>query len=121
MALQNTNPTTTAAWQKLKENYNNTKDLKVKDLFKDDENRAKKLTIEDKDFLFDYSKHRITEDTVKHLLELANEVNLKDAIKSYFKGEPINQTEGRAVLHTALRAKESDSVLVDGENIIPEI
>ena len=121
MALQNTNPTTTAAWQKLKENYNNTKDLKVKDLFKDDENRAKKLTIEDKDFLFDYSKHRITEDTVKHLIELANEVNLKDAIKSYFKGEPINQTEGRAVLHTALRAKESDSVLVDGENIIPEI
>lgn len=121
MALQNTNPTTTAAWQKLQENYNNTKNLKVKDLFKDDENRAKKLTIKDNDFLFDYSKNRITEDTVKHLLELANQVGLKGAIQSYFKGEPINKTEGRAVLHTALRAKESDTVLVDDENIIPEI
>tara|TARA_R110002049_G_scaffold309132_1_gene517446 strand:+ start:1164 stop:2810 length:1647 start_codon:yes stop_codon:yes gene_type:complete len=121
MALQNTNPTQTNAWKKLQENYNNTKNIQVKTLFKEDVNRAKKFTLQDDDFLFDYSKNRVTEETMQHLLELANEVNLKGAIHSYFKGDLINQTEGRAVLHTALRAKKTDTVLVDGENVMPEV
>ncbi len=121
MALQNTNPTKTNAWKKLQKNYDKTKNLLLKNLFEEDVNRAKKFTVQNDDFLFDYSKNRITENTIKYLLELANEVNLKEAIESYFKGEPINQTENRAVLHTALRAKQSDTILVNRENIIPEV
>lgn len=121
MALQNTNPTKTNAWKKLQENYTKTKNLQVKNLFAEDSKRAEKFTLKNDDFLFDYSKNRITEETMQHLLELANEVNLKGAIDSYFKGDLINQTEGRAVLHTALRAKKTDTVVVDGENVMPEV
>ncbi|MCK0157433.1 glucose-6-phosphate isomerase [Cellulophaga sp. F20128] len=121
MALQNTNPTKTNAWKKLQENYTKTKNLQVKNLFAEDSKRAEKFTLKNDDFLFDYSKNRITEETMQHLLELANEVNLKGAIESYFKGDLINQTEGRAVLHTALRAKKTDTVVVDGENVMPEV
>ena len=79
------------------------------------------MTLLWNDFLVDYSKNRITEKTLKLLFELAEEVGLKEAISSYFKGDAINQTEGRAVLHTALRAKHDDEVHVDGENVVPEV
>ena len=71
--------------------------------------------------LNDFSKNRITEETMQLLLQLSEEVNLKEAIQKYFDGDAINQTEGRAVLHTALRAKKSDTVLVDGKNVIEEV
>jgi len=121
MALPTINPTTTEAWKKLQQHYQETKDVHLKELFSKEENRGKKLSILWNDFLVDYSKNRITDKTLKLLLELADEVGLKDAIKSYFGGELINQTEGRAVLHTALRAKKGDKVLVDGVNIIDEV
>jgi len=121
MSLQNTNPTETAAWQKLTQHFNDTRGGHLKDLFSSDKSRAKKFTLKWNDFLVDFSKNRISEETLQLLLQLAEEVQLKDAINKQFAGEIINQTEGRAVLHTALRAKKTDTVLVDNENVIPEV
>lgn len=121
MALPTINPTTTNAWKKLQQHYQETKDVHLRELFSKEEDRGKKLSILWNDFLVDYSKNRITDKTLKLLLELADEVGLKDAIKSYFDGELINQTEGRAVLHTALRAKKGDKVFVDHVNIVDEV
>ena len=121
MALPNINPTSTDSWKKLKEHFNDVKDVHMKDLFAEDKDRANKFTIKWDDFYVDFSKNRITSETFKYLLELADEVKLKEAIESQFSGEIINQTEGRAVLHTALRAPESYNVKVDGENVVPEV
>ena len=121
MALNKINPTQTEIWKKLSEHYKETKDVQLKSLFSSDENRAMDFSIEWNDFLFDYSKNRITEETMRLLLQLAKEVDLDDAIQKYFNGDLINETEGRAVLHTALRAKKEDTVLVDGENVMPEV
>jgi glucose-6-phosphate isomerase len=121
MALPNVNPTTTTSWQKLKDHFESVKDVHMKDLFAQDKERANKFTIEWDDFYVDFSKNRITEETLKYLLELAEEVKLKDAIKSQFSGEIINETEGRAVLHTALRAPKDADFKVDGVNVMPEI
>jgi len=121
MALPNINPTSTNSWKKLKEHFNDLKDVHMKDLFAEDKDRANKFTIKWDDFYVDFSKNRITSETFKYLLELADDVNLKAAIESQFSGEIINQTEGRAVLHTALRAPESYNVKVDGENVVPEV
>ena len=121
MPLLNTNPTTTAVWKLLEENFKETKELQLKDLFAADKERATKFTLRFQEFIVDYSKNRITDKTVSLLLQLAEEVNLKDAIKKIFNGDLINQTEGRSVLHTALRAKETDPIMVSGVNIIPEV
>lgn len=121
MALKTINPTTTKSWKKLEEHFNNVKDVHMKQWFAQDAERANKMTIKWEDFYVDYSKNRITEETLNLLLELANEVDLKDAISKYFEGDIINETEGRAVLHTALRAPKTAEVFVDGENVIPEI
>lgn len=121
MALPNINPTTTDSWKKLKEHFNDVKDVHMKDLFAEDKDRANKFTIKWDDFYVDFSKNRITSETFKYLLELADDVKLKAAIESQFSGEIINKTEGRAVLHTALRAPESYNVKVDGENVVPEV
>ncbi|MGI9551240.1 MAG: glucose-6-phosphate isomerase [Aurantibacter sp.] len=121
MALKNTDPSTTETWKKLILNYNNCKDEHLRGLFASDSQRAQKFTLTWNDFLVDFSKNRITEETIQLLLQLADEVDLSDAIQKYFKGDVINQTEGRAVLHTALRATKTDSVLVDEDNVIPEV
>ena len=121
MALQSINPTTTKAWEKLKEHFNTTQTTHIKDQFTADANRADDFTLQWNNFIVDYSKNRISKDTMALLQELANEVNLKDAIEKYFAGDLINQTEGRAVLHTALRAKEDATILVDDENVMPEV
>ncbi len=121
MALPNINPTTTPSWKKLQEHFEAVKNDHMKDLFAQDKNRADKFTIKWNDFYVDFSKNRITEETFKYLLELANDVKLKEAIESQFLGDIINQTEGRAVLHTALRAPETAVVNVDGKNVIPEV
>jgi len=121
MSLQNINPSTTDAWQKLRNHFYDMQTNSIKEMFANDSQRAEKLHIQWEDFLVDYSKNNITQETLDLLLELANEVGLNEAIKSYFSGENINQTEDRAVLHTALRANENDEVLVDGKNVIPEI
>ena len=121
MSLQNTNPTTTESWLKLREHFYEMQNNSIKDMFTNDSQRAEKFHIQWGDFLVDFSKNNITQETLDLLLELANEVDLKQAIEAYFSGENINQTEDRAVLHTALRANENDEVIVDGKNVIPEI
>ncbi|MFC7445856.1 glucose-6-phosphate isomerase [Mesoflavibacter profundi] len=121
MALPKINPTTTNAWKNLQEHFNQVKDLKMKSLFAENADRADKMTIKWEDFYVDFSKNRITEETINHLLELAKDCKLEEAIKAQFDGEVINQTEGRAVLHTALRASKEEVFNVDGKNVIPEI
>lgn len=116
MALNTINPTETEAWIKLREHFENIQYQSTKELFVNDSNRAEKLSIEWEDFFVDFSKNNWTEETISLLIELANEVELKDAIAKYFSGDTINATENRAVLHTALRAKNSP-VIVDGESI----
>ena len=121
MAISNINPTTTNAWRKLAAHFNDMRDVHMKDLFAKENNRAEQFTIQWEDFYVDYSKNRITKDTLNLLIDLAKEVNLPEAIKSYFSGEKINRTEERAVLHTALRDSKQATILVDGKNIMPEI
>jgi glucose-6-phosphate isomerase len=121
MALKATNPTTTNSWKKLQSHFNSVKDEHLRDLFKSDESRAKDLTIKWDDFYVDFSKNRITNKTIDLLVDLAEELDLKDAISKYFNGDIINATEGRAVLHTALRSTKDNEVFVDGVNIIPEV
>jgi glucose-6-phosphate isomerase len=121
MALSTVNPTQTQAWQKLAQHFNSMQSVSMKTLFEQDPARAEKMHIQWNDFVVDYSKNSITEETVNLLLQLADEAQLKSAIHAYFSGESINQTEGRAVLHTALRSTSTEPVLVDGVNIIPEI
>ncbi len=121
MALKSTNPTKTLAWQKLQQHFQEMENVQMKSLFSEDNTRAAQFHIQWNDFLVDFSKNRINQTTLDLLLALANEVDLKDAITKYFEGETINQTENRAVLHTALRDFSSKTIKVDGENIIPEI
>lgn len=121
MALPKINPTATKAWNKLLAHYNSTKNVHLRELFDRDATRGNTFSLQWNDFLVDYSKNRIDGDTLALLLELAEEVGLPKAIEGYFGGELINQTEGRAVLHTALRAKKGDTVLVDGENVVEEV
>jgi glucose-6-phosphate isomerase len=119
--MKNINPTETKAWQSLTSHYKNINSVHLKSLFNNDLDRKKKFTINFNDFEFDYSKNRITEETLKYLLELAHEVDLESAIKSYFSGEKINKTENRAVLHTALRNQSKEAILIDGKNIMIDI
>jgi glucose-6-phosphate isomerase len=121
MALATVNPTSTEAWKKLNQHYTQMATVSMKEMFANDTTRAEKFSIQWKDFLIDYSKNCINQETFSLLQNLAKEVNLKEAIASYFEGKNINKTENRAVLHTALRAPESATVLVDGKNVIPEI
>ncbi|CAM3468449.1 Glucose-6-phosphate isomerase [Flavobacterium longum] len=121
MALQTTNPSGTKAWMDLREHFAEMQFVSMKDLFAADASRAGKFHLKWNDFLIDYSKNVITGDTMKLLRELASEMQLKDAIDKYFSGDVINQTENRAVLHTALRAKSDVEVKVDGQNVMPEI
>ena len=121
MALQQINPIKTKAWQELTSHFNGNTGTKISELFAEDLDRAKKFTLKWNDFIVDYSKNRITPKTMELLLQLAREVDLEDAIRRQYTGDIINGTEGRAVLHTALRARETDSIKVDGVNIIPEI
>jgi len=121
MALAAINPTTTNAWKKLQAHFDSIKNRQSKDFFAENPTRAQDMSIDWEDFYVDYSKHRITAETLELLLELADEVKLKDAMSQYFGGEVINQTEGREVLHTALRNPESATVMVNGKNVMPEI
>jgi len=121
MSLKNTNPTTTLAWQNLQTHFQEMNQVSMKELFINDSKRTSKFHIKWNDFLVDYSKNIINDETVGLLLKLAKEVDLKNAIFKYFEGDIINQTENRAVLHTALRASASAKVNVEGQNVIPEI
>lgn len=115
------NPTTTQAWQALQQHKQLFENVKIKDLFNTDTERAEKFSIQFDAILFDYSKNLVTENTVEILLELAEECNLKDAIEAMFNGEKINKTENRAVLHTALRNFSGKPVITDGVDVMPAI
>jgi glucose-6-phosphate isomerase len=115
------NPTTTPAWHALQQHHNLFEQVKMKDLFFNDEERFNKFSLQLEDILFDFSKNIITENTVAVLLELANECKLPDAIEAMFTGEKINGTEGRAVLHTALRNFSGEAVLQDGKDVMPQV
>ena len=121
MSLNNINPTTTQAWSELQNHFQSMQNNSIKEMFVNDAQRAEKFHIKWNDFLVDYSKNNINQTTLDLLLNLANQVDLKDAISKQFNGEVINQTENRAVLHTALRALENQSILVDNVNIIPHV
>ncbi|WP_224484147.1 glucose-6-phosphate isomerase [Robertkochia aurantiaca] len=121
MALAATNPTETKSWKALQEHFKDMKEVHMMDLFKNDPQRAEKFALEWNDLYLDYSKNRIDQKTMDILIELANECKLDEAINKYFTGDIINETEGRAVLHTALRARSGEKVTVDGENVIPEV
>jgi len=120
MALKNINPTSTQAWSALTNHFNENQNINIKDLYKD-ASRKKDFSIQFDDLLVDFSKNRITKETINLLVKLAKEVDLKDAIEKQFSGETINVTEGRAVLHTALRSTSDDPVLIDGKDIKPKI
>ena len=119
--LKNSNPTQTNAWKALQKHFAEVKDRHTLSLFEEDAARADKFSIQWHDFYVDYSKNRIDEQTLKLLVNLAEECGLKDAIGKYFGGDLINNTEKRAVLHTALRAPENSVVNVDGKNVMPEV
>ena len=121
MALQNTNPTKTLVWQNLQKHFQEMNTASMKEMFANDTTRTAKFNFQWNDFVVDYSKNIINQETMSLLLELAKEVHLEEAISQYFGGDIINQTENRAVLHTALRAKETAIINVDGVNVIPEV
>jgi len=119
MSFPKINPTTTASWKKLTELAANRKTLQA--YFAKEDARANQFSVEWNQFFVDYSKNHIDKDIKEALVSLAKEVGLEDARAAYFGGETINQTEARAVLHTALRAKEAAVIRVDGENVVPEV
>ena len=113
--------TTSKAWSALQNHYQQTQNDHVRDAFKKDPDRFKKFSISFNEILFDYSKNRISEDTLSLLFELANFTGLKDKTNAMFAGEKINTTEHRAVLHTALRNKNNQPIYVDGVDVMPDI
>jgi len=121
MTLSNVDFSKTQAFQLLSEDRKRFSSTQLKDLFAQDAHRQENFSLLDQDILLDYSKNILDETTFTHLIKLAEECGLKNAIKAQFEGEKINQNENRAVLHTALRASSSANILVDGQNIIPAI
>ncbi|EHP3905169.1 glucose-6-phosphate isomerase [Shigella flexneri] len=120
--MKNINPTQTAAWQALQKHFDEMKDVTIADLFAKDGDRFSKFSATfDDQMLVDYSKNRITEETLAKLQNLAKECDLAGAIKSMFSGEKINRTENRAVLHVALRNRSNTPILVDGKDVMPEV
>ena len=120
--MKNINPTQTKAWKALEAHFAANKDRKLSDLFAADPARFDKFSTTFKDnVLVDYSKNLITEETLELLIDLAHEVDLRAGIDAMFNGEKINRTEGRAVLHTALRNRSNRPVMVDGKDVMPEV
>ena len=119
--LPKTDPTATAAWKKLAAHYEATKSLHMRQLFAEDPERFRNFSIRFNDILVDCSKNRITAETLRLLIDLAESCGLKDAIAKMFAGDRINETENRAVLHTALRNRSNIPILVDGKDVMPEV
>jgi glucose-6-phosphate isomerase len=113
--------TTLATWKALEAHYPKVRELHLRQLFADDPKRGERLTAEAVGIYFDYSKHRITDETLRLLLQLTEESGLRARIDDMFRGEKINVTEKRAVLHVALRAPKGQSIAVDGEDVVPQV
>jgi glucose-6-phosphate isomerase len=110
-----------AAWKALESHYEKVRNVSLRSLFSDDPQRAARFTTEAAGLFLDYSKNRITEETRKLLLQLAQESGLRERIDAMFRGEKINVTEKRAVLHVALRAPKGEKIVVDGQDVVPEV
>jgi glucose-6-phosphate isomerase len=121
MSIYPTRLTQRPSWQKLEAHYQKTRDLHLRTLFAEDPQRGERFALEAVGIYLDYSKNRVTGETIQLLLELAASSGLRERIDAMFKGEKINVTERRAVLHVALRAPRDQSIIVDGENVVPEV
>ena len=110
-----------AAWKALEDHQKTMRRVHLRDLFADDPQRGTRMTAEAAGVFLDYSKNRITGETLKLLADLAEQSGLRERIGAMFRGEKINSTEGRAALHVALRAPEGASITVDGQNVVPEV
>ena len=120
--MQNINPTTTAAWRALEQHKADLQGVTIQTLFQQEEDRFHNYSLTfNHEILVDYSKNNITQDTLKLLHQLAQECALPQAVEAMFKGEKINRTENRAVLHTALRNRSNRPVLVDGKDVMPDV
>jgi len=115
------NPTKTKSWQALRGHYRSMDKIPMKDLFEKDKKRFDKFNLRFEDMLVDYSKNIITSETMKLLVKLSGEVKLGDAIGKMFSGDRINETEGRAVLHVALRNRSGRPVIVDGKDVMGDV
>jgi glucose-6-phosphate isomerase len=109
------------AWKALEAHHRKIRELHLRKLFTDDPKRGERFATEAAGLYLDYSKNRITDETVKLLLQLAEECGLRARIDAMFRGEKINITENRAVLHVALRAPKGASIVVDGKNVVPQV
>ena len=121
MSTQATPLTQRPTWKALEEHYQKIRDLHLRTLFSQDPNRGERFALEAVGIYLDYSKNRVTEETIRLLMDLAESSGLRERIDAMFRGEKINVTEKRAVLHIALRALRDQSILVDGENVVPEV
>ncbi len=121
MVLKAINPTSTKAWEKLQAHFVQLENVHLKELFANNSQRFNDFSIQLEDILLDYSKNRISKETLDLLIELANEIDLSDAINKMFDGEAINETENRAVLHIALRNQSNTPILVDGKDVMPDV
>ncbi len=121
MSMNPTPLTQRPAWKALEEHYQRVRELHLRTLFAEDPKRGERLALEAAGIYLDYSKNRITDETLRLLLELAESSGLRERIDAMFGGEKINVTEKRAVLHVALRAPRDESIIVDGENVVPEV
>jgi glucose-6-phosphate isomerase len=121
MSIYPTPLTHRPSWQKLEKHYQQTRDLHLRTLFAQDSRRGEQFALDAVGIYLDYSKNRITDETIRLLLELAESSGLRERINAMFKGEKINVTEKRAVLHIALRTPRDQSIFVDGENVVPEV
>jgi len=119
--LNRQNPTETKAWKKLGAHYQLMKERHIKEFFAEDPGRFEKFSLKFEDILVDYSKNRITAETLSLLLDLAEECKVRESIGKMFSGEQINETEGRAVLHIALRNRTNKPINVDGQDVMPEV
>src|SRR5258708_6010332 len=113
--------TASPAWKALEAHHQKLREFHLRNLFADDPKRGERMAIEAMGLYLDYSKNRITDETLKLLLQLAEECGLRARIDAMFRGEKINLTENRAVLHIALRAPRGTSIVVDGENVVPQV
>ena len=109
------------AWKALATHYKKISKTNLRKLFADDPKRGERLTLESAGIFLDYSKHRINDQTIKLLLQLADESRLRERIDAMFRGDKINVTENRAVLHVALRAPQGSTIIVDGQNVVPAV
>src|ERR1041384_5602053 len=109
------------AWNALAAHYQNVRELHLRKLFADDPTRGQRMTVDAIGLFLDYSKNRVTDETLQLLVQLAHESGLRERIDAMFRGDKINITENRAVLHVALRAPKEASIVVDAEDVVPQV